>query len=70
MQTAVWEPREGDVCVPRDKAGYTAYVIDSSADRVIFAHVIDGEMSNSIVNRLSTFIGRFELLHRPGGSDE
>ena len=56
---------EGDVCVPRDKAGYVVYIIDSSADRVVFSQMrSDGDHSPSLVNRLSTFLDRFELLHR------
>lgn len=60
-----WNPQEGDVAVPRRKAGYHAVVVASDDDTVLFFQVVDGKPSDRITNRLSTFIDRFELLYRP-----
>ena len=65
---SVWEPRQGDVAAPRDAsfAGrYVVKVVASFEDKVTFTQIKKGVASGPITNRLSTFISRFELLHRP-----
>lgn len=63
-----FEPTPGDVCKPVTGSVDGCYVVrvdESFEDRVVFRQIRGGEVSDPIVNRLSTFVCRFELLHRP-----
>jgi hypothetical protein len=59
-----WIPMAGDIAVPRKKAGYIVQVVDGFEDSVSFVQVTNGQPSDVMTNRLSTFLDRFELLER------
>lgn len=58
-------PERNDVCIPRGKHGYVARVDQSEGDLITFTMFVDGRDHGQLSVRLSTFLGRFELLHRP-----
>lgn len=56
------EVSEGSRWVPKGKVGYYVVVVDSTHDTVTFWHHVEGAEPSLLVNRLSTFLSRFEPI--------
>lgn len=66
MVDMTWEPKVDDIIVPKDKSsGRWARVVESDADRVRILVFSPGVEPHSQTLRLSTALGRFDLLRRP-----
>ena len=62
----------GDVAAPTGASFAGRYVVKIAAsddDTVTFHQIKRGKVSGPVVNRLSTFISRFDLLHRSEGGE-
>lgn len=60
--TLTWLPQPDDIAVPKGNThGVWCRVVSSGSDKVTFVRV-DEKGTTELVNRLSTFLDRYDLL--------